>query len=77
MEKSSLEPLYDPEAVRPMWEELAQCGVITLRTVSEVDEAVRAFGTTLVVVTRKKAVNVVARRMEKKKPSWNCRAVSV
>ena len=22
-----MQPLYDPEGVRPMWEELAQCGV--------------------------------------------------
>lgn len=43
-------PLYDPDAVRPMWEELAQCGVTPLRSESEVDEAVRAPGTTLVVV---------------------------
>lgn len=34
-----MQPLYDPEAVRPMWEELAQCGVTPLRTVGEVDDA--------------------------------------
>ncbi len=45
-----MEPLYDPEAVRPMWEELAQCGVTPLRTPSEVDDAIRSTGTTLVVV---------------------------
>jgi len=51
MESPALEPLYDPEAVRPMWEELAQCGVTPLRTPSEVDDAIRAIGrTTLVVV---------------------------
>ena len=48
--ESTLEPLYDPEAVRPMWEELAQCGVTPLRTAREVDAAIRASGTTLVVV---------------------------
>ena len=45
-----MQPLYDPEVVRPMWEELAQCRVEPLRTVSEVDEAIRPEGTTLVVV---------------------------
>ncbi len=50
MENLDLQPLYDPEAVRPMWEELAQCGVTPLRTVSEVDNAIKASGTTLVVV---------------------------
>jgi putative YphP/YqiW family bacilliredoxin len=33
-----------------MWEELAQCGVTPLRTVTEVDNAISAEGTTLVVV---------------------------
>jgi putative YphP/YqiW family bacilliredoxin len=45
-----MEPLYDPEAVRPMWEELAQCGVAPLRTVTDVDNAIRTEGTTLVVI---------------------------
>ncbi len=45
-----MQPLYDPEAVRPMWEELEQCGVDPLATASEVDEAVKQSGTTLVVV---------------------------
>ncbi len=45
-----MQPLYDPEAVRPMWEELAQCGVMPLRTVSDVDDALQKSGTTLVVV---------------------------
>ncbi len=27
-----MQPLYDPEAVRPMWEELAQCGVTPLNS---------------------------------------------
>ncbi|MBI4459913.1 MAG: BrxA/BrxB family bacilliredoxin [Acidobacteria bacterium] len=42
--------MYDPEAVRPMWEELAQCGVIPLRTVADVNVALEKPGTTLVVV---------------------------
>jgi len=42
--------LYDRDAVRPMWEELEQCGVKPLRTVAEVDSALRESGTTLVVV---------------------------
>ena len=50
MESLAMEPLYDPEAVRPMWEELAQCGVTPLRTVTEVDDAIRAEGRTLLVV---------------------------
>ncbi len=45
-----MQPLYDPEAVRPMWEELAQCCVTPLRTVGEVDDALQKPGTTLVVV---------------------------
>ena len=34
-----MQPLYDPEAVRPMWEELAQCGVTPLKAAADVDEA--------------------------------------
>jgi putative YphP/YqiW family bacilliredoxin len=45
-----MQPLYDPEAVRPMWEELAQCGVTPLTTVAEVDAALSNPGTTLVVI---------------------------
>lgn len=45
-----MRPLYDPEAVRPMWEELAQCGVTPLRTAAEVDTALDKPGTTLIVV---------------------------
>ena len=45
-----MQPLYDPEAVRPMWEELAHCGVDPLKTGQEVDEALKAPGTTLIVV---------------------------
>ena len=45
-----MQPLYDPEAVRPMWEELDQCGVTPLRTVADVDGALDKPGTALVVV---------------------------
>ena len=45
-----MQPLYDPEAVRPMWEELAQCGVSPLKTAAEVDEVLRKPGTALIVV---------------------------
>lgn len=43
-------PLYDPEAVRPMWEELAECGVSPLHAPEEVDELVARPGTALIVV---------------------------
>ena len=45
-----MQPLYDPEGVRPMWEELAQCGVEPVQTRGNVDEALKRPGTTLVVV---------------------------
>ena len=45
-----MQPLYDVEAVRPMWEELAQCGVTPLKTAAEVDGALARPGTTLIVV---------------------------
>ena len=45
-----MQPLYDSEAVRPMWEELAQCGVTPLKSAAEVDEALAQPGTTLIVV---------------------------
>jgi len=45
-----MQPLYDPEAVRPMWEELAQCGVSPLRTAADVDDVLAKPGTALVVV---------------------------
>jgi putative YphP/YqiW family bacilliredoxin len=45
-----MQPLYDREAVRPMWEELAHCGVDPLTTPEDVDEAMNAKGTTLVMV---------------------------
>ncbi len=44
-------PNYDPEAVRPMWEELAQVGVRPLSTADEVKhEITEKAGTTLIVV---------------------------
>jgi putative YphP/YqiW family bacilliredoxin len=45
-----MQPLYDPEAVRPMWEGLAACGVTPLGSAQEVDEALGEKGTTLVMV---------------------------
>jgi putative YphP/YqiW family bacilliredoxin len=45
-----MQPIYDPESVRPMWEELAQCGVAPLQTAADVDAAVAKPGTTLLVV---------------------------
>jgi len=45
-----MQPLYDPQAVRPMWEELANCGVTPLRTAAEVDEILAQPGTALIVV---------------------------
>jgi putative YphP/YqiW family bacilliredoxin len=45
-----MQPLYDREAVRPMWEELAHCGVDPLTTAEEVDAAMKAKGTTLIMV---------------------------
>lgn len=44
-------PLYDPEQVRPMWEELANVGVSPLTTPEAVDAALSASeGTVLCVV---------------------------
>lgn len=46
-----LAPLYDPQAVAPMWQELAAAGVEPLTTPEKVDEALGASsGTVLVVV---------------------------
>lgn len=45
-----MQPFYDRETVRPMWEELAQCGVVPLQSSEEVDAALGLPGTTLVVV---------------------------
>jgi len=48
----SMQPLYDPEAVRPMWEELAGVGVEPLHTAEEVDAAFadQSQGTLLLVI---------------------------
>lgn len=44
-------PIYDPEAVRPMWEELVQVGIKSLTTANEVEEYVTGkSGTTLVLI---------------------------
>ena len=45
-----LPPLYDPDAVRPMWEELSDCRVAPLRSPEEVDALLSRPGTALVVV---------------------------
>ena len=45
-----MQPNYDPEAVKPMEEELEFVGIQPLRTGSEVDEALTRPGTTLVVI---------------------------
>ena len=45
-----LPPIYDPEAVKPMWQELAAVGVEPLKTPEQVDEALKASGTALVIV---------------------------
>jgi putative YphP/YqiW family bacilliredoxin len=45
-----MQPLYDLDAVRYMWEELENVGVRPLRTPKEVDEALDKKGITMVVV---------------------------
>ncbi len=45
-----LPPLYDPEAVRPMWEELADCKVTPLHAPEDVDAGLDRPGTALLVV---------------------------
>jgi len=46
-----MSPLYDPEAVKPMWEELAAVGVMPLSTPEEVDALFEnPKGVTMVVV---------------------------
>jgi len=46
-----MQPIYDPEAVRFMWEELESVGFRSLRTADEVEEAIiNNQGTTLVVI---------------------------
>ncbi len=45
-----LPPIYDPEAIKPMEEELHRVGVKSLRSAKEVDQAINEQGTTLLVV---------------------------
>ncbi len=46
-----LPPIYDPEAVKPMWQELAAVGVEPLTTPEQVDEVLAPrSGTALVIV---------------------------
>src|SRR5690349_14660666 len=45
-----MQPVYDPIAVRPMWEELAQCGVTPLSSAADVDAVLSKPGTALIVV---------------------------
>ena len=46
-----LPPIYDPEAVAPMWQELAAVGVEPLTTPEQVDEVLgAAAGSVLVIV---------------------------
>jgi putative YphP/YqiW family bacilliredoxin len=45
-----LPPIYDPEAVKPMWQELAAVGVEPLKTPEQVDAALAPSGTVLVIV---------------------------
>jgi putative YphP/YqiW family bacilliredoxin len=46
-----LPPIYDPEAVKPMWQELAAVGVEPLKTPEQVDEALKpGAGSVLVIV---------------------------
>ena len=46
----ALEPIYDPEAVAPMWQELAAVGVEPLTTPAQVDEALGAASGTVIVI---------------------------
>ena len=46
----ALPPIYDPQAVEPMWKELAAVGVEPLTTPEQVDTALAGPGTTLVIV---------------------------
>ena len=47
----ALPPIYDPEAVAPMWQELAAVGVEPLTTPEQVDEALaNPQGTTFLIV---------------------------
>lgn len=46
----ALPPIYDPEAVAPMWQELAAVGVEPLTTPEQVDQALAGPGSTFVIV---------------------------
>jgi putative YphP/YqiW family bacilliredoxin len=47
----ALEPIYDPESVAPLWQELVAVGVEALTTPEQVDEALGTkSGTVLVIV---------------------------
>jgi len=46
----ALPPIYDPEAVKPMWQELAAVGIEPLTTPADVESAVQGPGTVLVIV---------------------------
>lgn len=46
----ALPPIYDPQAVAPMWQELAAVGVEPLTTPEQVDEALARPGTVLLIV---------------------------
>ena len=47
----ALQPIYDPEAVGPMWQELAAVGVEPLTSPEQVDEVLRlTSGSALVIV---------------------------
>jgi putative YphP/YqiW family bacilliredoxin len=50
METLKQRPMYDPEAVRPMREDLVRVGVRELLTPEDVTESLEAPGTTLVIV---------------------------
>jgi putative YphP/YqiW family bacilliredoxin len=46
----ALPPIYDPEAVAPMWQELAAVGVEPLTTPEQVDEVLAGSGSAFVIV---------------------------
>jgi putative YphP/YqiW family bacilliredoxin len=46
----ALPPIYDPQAVAPMWQELAAVGVEPLTTPDQVDEALARPGTVFLIV---------------------------
>lgn len=46
----ALPPIYDPEAVAPMWQELAAVGVEPLTTPEQVDQVLAGAGSAFVIV---------------------------